>query len=354
MIHVPLYERADAAISELNALYAGPDLADVLFEEAIAPGLEAELPSTIELAFDVSITEAEALGAIESGLSGPWLEEQAEAVVAQVSPYLVGSTDDFRAEISTAAIRAPVLSSVESLVWKKLEDRLAELPACASGEAPFRAGSPDSNELPRCTPPEVDTNGLLDMLNVDVAGEVERQVGGRIPSNVAYTKADMLSAMGGEDSQGVETIDRVRELFSEGWTYTEVDLQEDWGDDEERDGVDDLRSIMSDGWRITLDDVNELEPGAMEQLRSLPAWSAGMTLVFVLLLLALLAAAGLLGGQTWRGTARVGVGDAGRYVTPAVLGDQPVGRPCAGQLNCRTKGRCGGGPGQPNGSVGHG
>ena len=299
-VHVPLYERADAAIAELNALHAGPDLADALFEEAIAPSLEAELSPTIELAFDVSITEAEVLEAIESELSGQWLDEQAEAVVARVSPYLVGRTDDFRADIHTAAIRAPALASLESLVWRKLEDRLAELPACTSGELPFRTRAPESNELPRCMPLGVGADGLLDMLNVDVTGEVERQVGGRIPGVVVYTEADMLSAMGGEGSQGVETIDRVRELFSEGWTYTELDLQEDWGGDE-GDGVENLRSILSDGWRITLDDVNELEPGAMEQLRSLPAGSAGLTLVSVLLLLALLAAAGALGGQTWRG-----------------------------------------------------
>ena len=62
---------------------------------------------------------------------------------------------------------------------------------------------------------------------------------------------------------------------------------------------------MSEGWSITLGDSDESQSGTddgsdvtdvLDQLRSVPAG-----LVSVLVLAALLAAAGLLGGQSWRG-----------------------------------------------------
>ena len=67
---------------------------------------------------------------------------------------------------------------------------------------------------------------------------------------------------------------------------------------------------MSEGWSITLGDSDEPQSGTddgsdvndvLEQLRSVPAGSTGLTLVSVLVLAALVATAGLLGGQSWRG-----------------------------------------------------
>ena len=295
-IHVPLYERAEAAIAEVKVLYAESTLDSDQFVEEVASDLASGLPDLVEMPSGVSLTEAEVVEAARSGLSGPWLDEQVQVMVASVAPYMLGSTDGFQAQISTTDGRDSALAAVETLVWERIEERLAGLSWCAAGEQPFLAGVPMRDELPRCLPPGVDTKALLEMLDLDVTGDVERMVGGHFPDSVEYTDADLRLAAGGEDSQGVEAMGQLRMLFSEGWTYTEVDLQEDWaGESSER--VEDLRSTLSDGWSITLSDSDAND--VLERLRSLLARSTGLAIVLVLA--ALLAAAGLLGGQGWRG-----------------------------------------------------
>ena len=303
-IHVPLYERAEVAAEELNGLFEESDLDSTSFADVVASELESELPAIVEMLFGVSVTGAEVAEAVESGLPGQWLDEQAREVVASAVPYIVGSTDGFRANLSTTGGRDPALAAVEALVWERLEARLAGLRRCAAGEQPFRARYATANELPRCSPPGLDAEALLGMLEVNVAGEVERMVGPTSPDSVEYTHADMRRGMGGEDSRSVLAMDRLRILFGDGWTYTDVDLREDWAG-ESSEGVEDLRSILSEGWSITLGDSDESQSGTddgsdvtdvLDQLRSVPAG-----LVSVLVLAALLAAAGLLGGQSWRG-----------------------------------------------------
>ncbi|MDE2859940.1 MAG: hypothetical protein OYI31_02205 [Chloroflexota bacterium] len=308
-IHVPLYERADIAIEELNALYAGASLDSGQLAEQVASELEAALPALVQMPSGVSLTAVEVAEAVEPELPGPWLEEQARVVVASAAPYIMGKTDGFIASISTVDARKPALAAVEVLVREKLEARLAALRACGRGEMPFGASAPRRNELPRCAPPGIDADALLDMLEVDVAGDVERLVGSHFPAVVEYTQDEMRLGMGGEASRSVLAMDRLRILFGEGWTYTEADLQQDWAG-EEGNGLEDLRALFTDGWRLTLSDLDDLVSGedegvaaseGLEQVRSLPARSVGLTVVSALVLAALLAAAGLLGGRSWRG-----------------------------------------------------
>ena len=295
-IHLPLYERAEDAVEELNGLYKGRDLDSAQFVVVITSELESRLPAVVEMPFGVSVTGADVVEAAGSGLSGQWLDEQARAVAASAAPFIVGSSDDFRARISTTEGRDSALAAVEALVWERLEARLAGLRRCAAGELPFRARYATANELPRCSPPGVGTETLLDMLEVDVPGDVERLVGRHFPGSVVYTPADLRRAMGGEDSRSVLAMDRLRILFGDGWTYTDVDLHEDWAG-ESSEGLEDLRNILSEGRRITLSDSDVSD--VLEQIRSLSARSTGLAIVLVLA--ALLAAAGLLGGQSWRG-----------------------------------------------------
>ena len=308
-VHVPLYERADAAIEELNALYAGSSLDSGQLAEQIATELEAALPPSVQFPFGVSLTAAEVAGAVAPEVSGPWLEEQARLVVARAAPYIVGKTDDFRASISTVERRDPSLAAVEAMAWERLRARLDALRACGRGEMPFGASVPMRNELPRCSPQGTGTDALLSTMDVDVAGDVARLVGRHFPDSVEYTRMDLRLGMGGEASRSVLAMDRLRILFSDGWTYTEADLLEDWTD-EDGDAVDNLRTLLTDGWRLTQADLDELASAedddasaseSLDRVRTLPVGSAGLTLVAALVLAALLASAGLLGGQTWRG-----------------------------------------------------
>ena len=76
-IHVPLYERADAAVEELNALYAGASLDSGQLAELIASELEAGLPAVVDFPFGVSLTAVEVADAVERAPSpDPLSEEQ--------------------------------------------------------------------------------------------------------------------------------------------------------------------------------------------------------------------------------------------------------------------------------------
>ena len=125
-----------------------------------------------------------------------------------------------------------------------------------------------------------------------------------VPDTVTYTSADLrldVREDGGADA--LAALDDSRELFAEGWTYSEADLRAELSSDREvlRD-FDRLRSFMADGYVHTPDDRSA--SGFAEALDAAHDGSNAVrgSIWFAWLFLAVvLVAIGALGGTTWPG-----------------------------------------------------
>ena len=303
-IHVPFDRRADVALEEAKKILVTADSSELIFDEVILPVLEANLPKSYDLPFGGAITDEEVIVAMRERLSPAWLEEQALSVLDQAGPYLIGSVDSFRVVIPTAEPQGVALAVVEDLTVSKLDAILNALPECTAGQSPFRSGAPSLDETPQCAPPGMDAGELITLWNVDltsaVADALADVIGNRIPDELVYTEADMRRAMDG--SGGLDALDKARELLSQGWTYTEADLLEDQPDDS-GNSWDDLRAATSNGWTYTDADLREdVASGSfdsIEEFREQPARARSLRFLVYLLLAALLALIGFLGGTNW-------------------------------------------------------
>ena len=250
-INVQLAKRADVALAEMKTLLMKASFFELLFDEVMEPMLEGSLSQFTELPFGVGITQEETTSALRELVSPSWLEEQALVVIDEAGPYLTGKTDSFQAVIPMADRREVALTIIEDLAQSKLNTLVEGLPECNIGQMPFQGVTPSLDELPECVPPRIQAEELIDLLDIDVTGEVREMIGSQIPDQLVYTQADLRQALGGPDGESsLEVIDNVREIFGQGWTYTDVELREDLGEDSVGH-LDDVRAYLSDGWIYT-------------------------------------------------------------------------------------------------------
>ena len=303
-VKVLLGERVDVALAEIIDLLRKANFTDLLFDQVIDPTLRGLLPSLTQLPFGVAISEEEVIASLHQVAPPDWVQEQVEGIIDETGLYLTGKQDGFQAVIPLAERKEVVLTVIGDLALTKLEELIEGLPECDIGQLPFSGGLPSLNELPVCVPPGIQPQLLIDTLNVDVASLVESMIGDQIPDSMIYTEADLRQAMTGGNGDGsLDIIDDLREIVSQGWTYTDVDLLDDLGDNV--DTLDDVRAALSDGWTYTevdlLDDL--ADAGGGEVLDNLDRFRSGLSrarsfqyLIYAPLVL-LLAIIALLGGR---------------------------------------------------------
>jgi len=308
-LNVQLAERADVALEEVMTLLMKANFFELLFDEVVDPMLEGSLSQFTELPFGVSITQEEVASAMRELVPPSWVEEQALGVIDEVGPYLIGRTDSFQAVIPLGDLREVALKIIEDLAESKLTALVEALHQCDTGQLPFSGSFPSLHELPECVPRGIEVELLIDLLNIDITGEVGEMIGSQIRDEMVYTETDLRQALGGNPaSSNLESLDNIREIMSQGWTYTDVDLREDL-DEEYANVLADVRAALSDGWSYTDVDLRENFASAddgtaldnLDTFREQLNRIRNLRFLVYILWAVLLALIGVLGGRDWRG-----------------------------------------------------
>ena len=314
-IKIALDDRSHAALAEVKLLLQKADDFQIVFDGVINPVLDENVPETIHLPLDVTVTGEEVKLAFLDSVPPGWLKEQALAVVDAAGPYVIGETDTFQVTIPIAERKSNANEVIAALARIKLGGILDELPECEGGLPSLRLEDISQDGLPQCVPASMTldmlTGFLVSQLEFVDLDEILGGFGYAIPDNIVFTQDDMresLADAGGEDA--LESLDYVREVFSEGWSYTDADLRSDLmssGGSGDVEALDDLRTSLRDGWTFTDADLRRSlrESGGEEAVSELDrirdmlsrAWLA--RLVIFLLWIILLLAIGFLGGRQW-------------------------------------------------------
>lgn len=310
-INVHLGERSDIALTEMKTLIMKASLSELIFDEVMYPMLEGNLPQFTELSFGVTITQEETASALQKLVPRAWLEEQALAVINEAGPYLIGKVDSFQVVIPTADRREVALTIIEDLAQSKLNALIDELSECNTEQLPFRGLIVSQKGLPKCVPSGINTEELIDHLDIDVIGGVREKIGTQIPDQLVYTQADLRKALRGAEGENVlEMLDNFREIIGQGWAYTDTDLRADLLRRQGEGSVgllDDVRAALSEGWTYTdvdlREDLADAYDGAtldnLDTIRSQLRRARNLRfLVYVLWVLPLVGI-GVLGGRHW-------------------------------------------------------
>jgi hypothetical protein len=308
-VHVQVRERADVAIDEIKALLMKANFFEILLDEVFDSMLEGMMPQLTDLPFGVNITEEELSSVIRELFPQSWVEEQALGIIDEAGPYLIGKTDNFSVSIPLGERRDVALDSIENMATAKLNALVDVLPECTIGQLTF-SGIPHSlQDLPKCIPAVFDARVFIDLLGIDITGEIGEMIGVQIPDEIVYTEVELHQSIGGDlDSSKLDILDNVREIITQGWTYTELDLRQDLGKDYSN-VLDDVRSALSDGWTYTDADLREnladVAGGAaivnLDTFREQLNRARYMRFLVYILCAVLLVLIGFLGGRQWFG-----------------------------------------------------
>ena len=270
----------------------------------------------------MALTQEEVLDALRQVAPPEWVEEQALMVINDAAPYLTGRSDSFVTLVSLAENKRLAREVIADLVNEKVNEIVEALPTCRSLAEAQAALATASEGLPSCVPPNVPTAQLLDQLDIDLAGSIQRMVLGPIPDTIRFTEVELRTSLvqaGAADN--LDQLDNMREILRDGWMYTQDDLTETLtditGDISDVETLEDVRAFLSDGWTYTEADLREDltdeggDTGTVDEVdRARDIFKTARSnrfLVYIPMIL-LLVGIGFLGGASWSGRVAWGAG----------------------------------------------
>ena len=293
---------AEAAAAEIEAIIAESDAFDVAYANVIEPATRESVAEVTTLPYGIVLTRAEVIEAVRDAVAGEWLDAQVAMLAGDVGAYVTAQTDGFATTFDLDAAKPDVLFALTATANASLRSALRDLPDCADADENAAARAQLRRELPSCIPWDVPAGDIVALAAPAIVSAIGESVLDRIPDTVTYTDQDLREALerdGGEDA--LAALDDIRELFAEGWTYSEADLRADL-DDGAYDLVQDARLALSTG--IVLDASAESPEGAVEGLgdaRDVVGLGSNDLWIPALIAAVLLLLVAFLGGRGWRG-----------------------------------------------------
>ena len=168
-IRVELADRVEIALAEIKDILRETDAYALLYDQVVEPAVLDSLAGDIQLLFGISVTEVEVVSALREVAPVDWVQEQAEALIDSIGPYLTGAEDQFFVDISLVDNKRDASEVIEALVIQRLEEASARLPDCTSSQLLDLAAG-DLGVLSRCVPGGIDLAQTIQVLDLDIAG----------------------------------------------------------------------------------------------------------------------------------------------------------------------------------------
>lgn len=292
---------ADVAAAELEAILREADASELARAVVIEPTVEEHVGAAALLPYGITLARSEVVDALTDAAPPSWMEAQADAMARAVASYVAGRAEGFDVGIDVTAVRGDAAAALTAVAVTRLEASLSGLPACAAAAPAAAARDPGTRELPACLPPGVTAGDVAANAREEIAAAIEAFAVEPVPDALVLTEADLRDALiedGGPDA--LAALDDLRELFTEGWSYSDDDFRAELSADDA--GVlDDLRALLGEGYAVRLsgDDRQALEDG-VEGAREFSGALRNAKWAAALLAAALLATVAALGGAGWR------------------------------------------------------
>ncbi|MCH7626707.1 MAG: hypothetical protein IIC83_12360 [Chloroflexi bacterium] len=315
-IIVPLDGRMALALQEVKVLLRDADAYEKLYKSLVEPLVTKGIGDAVALPYGVLFTREEIAAAMRDVAPPTWVQEQAEQIIDDSTPYLTGQSDTFFTEISLVDNKRRALVVVEATAILKLEELIEALPKCSVSRTLEELIAGGLSGTLDCVPALTPTRQIADFFGGEVARAIEPNIINAIPDTIKFTEKDLLETLRiAGSSEDVNMIHNVRASVGRGWRYTETDLQEDiqqyvTGPGDGVVGVgsfERIRSSLADGWTYSDADLRQseslqLSPEALDQfdrVRNIFRQIKRYRYLLLLPILITLVGIGFLGGRSW-------------------------------------------------------
>jgi len=310
----------EAAIAELKILLDEANAYETFYQQLVEPLVQDSFGGSISLPYGVFLSGEEVTEALREVTPPDWFQIQAEQIMDDATPYIIGEAGGFITKISLIDNKRAAVSVVEQRATNKLNERLSALPECSRTTSlnDILVSSLSGNIA--CIPGTSTVDQMSGFLGSEIAKAVERNILEQIPDVIDFSEVDLkdtLELTGIEDGDG--SIEEVRTRVREGWIYTDVDLRDDIrmlfpstdSGESAVNSFDQFRRVMNEGWNYTHvslredivqnsdeNSLNDLD-SARDNLKRIRI----LGLLIIIPILILVAGIGFLGGDTWRSRA---------------------------------------------------
>ena len=309
-----------SAVEDLKSILREADASELVYTDVLDPAVDEGLDEAVTLPYGVEISRDEVKDVLREAAPRAWVEQQADLLIEDVSAYVTGRSEGFSTGISLVGNKQDAARLLTDLAVTRVDETVRGLPVCSTEAEASAAAGAESGTLPDCLPPGVSADDVVDEARTAISDAIPLLVLEPVPDTVTYTHADLrLDVREGGGPDALDALDDSRELFADGWSYSEADLRAELSSDREvlRD-FDRLRSFMADGYVHTPDDPSA--SGVAEALDAVHDGSSAVrgSIGFAwLVLVPLLIAIGALGGTSWPG--RVAWGSASLFVSAILV-----------------------------------
>ncbi|MBI4310734.1 MAG: hypothetical protein HY681_03040 [Chloroflexi bacterium] len=293
VILIPLKDRTIAAVPVAKRLLQESGAYEKAIDQVVDTLLKQSVSAPIALPLGASVTPDEVKAVLRQALPPEFVRQQAEGMIDEVVPFLVGDRTGFRIVVPLEQPKEQALVAIESLVKQKLQQQWDALPRCTFSQATdlLKAGSLQS--IPTCRPTGFSLEEMKQALNLtgmpvtedDIAKQVgvdktlltqgvtfqwlldnfgslltqqvRQHVGGAVPKEFAYTDADLRKTLNAEHER---LLDQALGWEKSGYRFTDADLRKALGGEtsETVKRLDDVRRWSREGATYTDSDLRTL------------------------------------------------------------------------------------------------
>jgi len=293
-----------AAEATLQALQMyNHNVYDYIIDEVIAPVVEENVGPSVDLPFEVSLSQEQIMSAFRDVIPQTWMHDRMEEVIYAMAAYVKGETDGMDVTVVLGDRKAAAMDILETQADAELHSIFESLPECSLTEFQAIVITLPAGTLPDCRPTGYTYEEFKTALGIDVGAAIQAQISDQIPDSWVFTDEDLRESIGPENS---EFIDKARDWAENGWTFSDIDLRSRLDADDE-ETLDDVRGWIANGYSASeadleewLADEAEMDMDDFDRARQLShdlrSWLWAFWLIPVLLLVGI----GFLGGRNWR------------------------------------------------------
>ena len=271
-----LSDRVEAAAQETKRLLRDSDAYGKFRTEVIDYTASEWIPEPVEMSYGIVLTPDEVKSALIEVAPLEWLRTEAERAIDESLPFATGRTDTLVLQVDLRDRKRRAAEIVRATAVSKLDDRLADLPVCSREMSAAELSAVLSGTDLECAPvghdvvairsiPEVVALAAVQVIDesvpdVYVFSLTHEELDDRLKEAIGFarrgwefTDADLRRSLSEDSLPGAEdlsgTLEVVRELLSEGWTYNHIQFRRDMGHsqvvrlDRDRSTLDILRLL---------------------------------------------------------------------------------------------------------------
>ena len=194
-----------------------------LYDDGISYAADMVEENLNMLPYSLTFSKEELENSLKEAIPLNWSASQASAAVDYLTSYMDGDSNHFTITIPLKDRVDAAVSILSGLADQKIEAKFYSLPTCSMAEFNQAVQTLPPGSLPRCRPAGLSYQEFKSDFNIDtkVASSIRQMIGDKIPDQWSYTEADLMNKLGSDQEQ---TLNNARSRINSGYTITETDL----------------------------------------------------------------------------------------------------------------------------------